>query len=325
MLEISVPAASDPVESRADWLEFAALCSKERRVSLEDLVRIIRREGSVDGLDDVDDARADRGSARSQQVVEEAFAELAVRVKACDGEYPFELEQGLLRLRDDAVAAPYLLLLLLSFKEPTSGHAGTAAMFERLCAHAAKQYFGGEANGASAFRFGSPRRVPLAKLSDAIDHLCKELSEGGGVRDPEYAKHTGDEGLDIVAWKHFPDRRGGKLIAFGQCAGGRVNWTDKLNELDGQKFASKLFRDPMIVAPIRFFFIPRRVPSDNWDKVSIDAGVVFDRCRIVSCLKGLDPTLRRDCAAMLKALTQQIRRSKTPKSKRRKAKKAKTK
>jgi hypothetical protein len=304
-MTLPIPVASDPVESRADWLEFQALRSKERRVSLEDLVRVIRREGSVDGLEIDEDNPVDRGSSRSQQVAEDTFSELENRALACHGEYPFELEQGLLKLRDDRATAPYMLLLLLSFKEPTPGHEGTAALFELLCTHAAKQYLGGELCGAAAFRFGSPRQNPFAKLSQAIDYLCEQLCEGGGCRDSKYAKHTGDDGLDIVAWKHFPDRRSGKLIAFGQCAGGRTNWTDKLNELDGRKFAAKLFRDPVVVDPIRFFFVPRRLPSDDWEKVSIDAGVVFDRCRIASCLKGLDENLNRKCADFVKTFIKQ--------------------
>lgn len=313
MFEVPNPVASDAVEDQADWLEMTALRSEERRVSLEDLVRIIRREGSVDGLEAAEGSYADQGSELSQCVAEEAFSELSVRAKACGDEYPFEVEHGLLRLREDSLNAPYLLLLLLSFKNPTAGHGGSAVLFERLCEHAAKQYFGGDANGACAFRFGAPRKPPMAKLSQAIDYLCGQLNEGCGIRDPEYANHVGDEGLDIVAWKHFPDRRPGKLVAFGQCAGGSVNWTDKLNELDGQKFAAKLFRDRMVVSPIRFFFVPRRVPREVWDNICIDAGIVFDRCRITSCLKGVDAVLRKDCAAMLRLLTRELRGEKGPK------------
>lgn len=324
-MSVSVPAVTDPVEIRADWLECEALRSGEGRVSLEDYVRVIRRGGGVDALDDAEDDPADRGSGKSQQVAEEAFSELENRAKACGKYYPFEIEKGLLKLKENSAETPYVLLLLLTFKEPTTGHEGTAALFEKICAHAAKQYFGGEANGACAIRFGSPRKVPLAKLSQAIDDLCTKILEGGGCRDEKYANHLGDEGLDIVAWKHFSDLKAGKIIAFGQCAGGQGNWTDKLNELDGVKFANKLFRGRVVVPPIRFFFIPRRVPADLWENVSIDAGIIFDRCRITSCLDALDGALLKECEKITKSLADEVLRGKKKAAKKAGSKKAKKK
>lgn len=297
----SFPAASDPVESLADWLELEALRSRQRQISLEALVRVIRRSGTTDA---VEDNRGDVGSEISQRVGQDAFSEVETRALACGirGAYPFEIEPGLLRLREDRKASPYILLLLLSKIKPTSGYNGTAMLFERICSHAARQYFGGSENSADAVRFGSPRRAPFAKLSQAIDDLCVRLAEGGGCGCPEKAAHTGDEGLDVVAWRDFPDRKAGKLIAFGQCAGGEGDWLDKLNELDGRKFVQKWFRQQLLVEPMRFFFVPRRIPSDDWGHTGIDGGIVFDRCRIVACLQDLDRELARDCAAATRAL-----------------------
>lgn len=244
------------------------------------------------------------GSEISQRVGQDAFSEAETRALACgiDGAYPFEITPGLLRLRHGWKSSAYILLLLLSKIRPTSGYKGTAMLFERICSHALRQYFGGADNSAGALRFGSPRRAPLAKLSQAIDDLCVKLAEGGGCRWPEKAAHNGDEGLDIVAWRHFPDGKAGKLVAFGQCASGEGDWSGKLNELDGRKFVQKWFRQHLLVEPMRFFFVPRRIPSDGWDHTGIDGGIVFDRCRIVACLKDLDRKLARDCAAATRAL-----------------------
>src|SRR5208337_5361828 len=119
-MSLSVPVASDPPELVADWLELQAFHSPNQSASLESLVRLLRRGGTVDGLagdddDDDDDRLADRGSATTQEVGQDAFAELEVRGRACDGEYPFEIDQGLVRLKAVKSDSPYLLLLLLSF------------------------------------------------------------------------------------------------------------------------------------------------------------------------------------------------------------------
>jgi hypothetical protein len=105
----------------------------------------------------------------------------------------------------------------------------------------------------------------------------------------------GDEGLDIVAWRDFPDLNQGKLIAFGQCAGGGGNWEKKLTELDGRKFVQKWLRSMFVADPIRLFFLPRRVPRADWENAGIDGGILFDRCRIVACMRDTDKMLTKDC------------------------------
>jgi hypothetical protein len=131
------------------------------------------------------------------------------------------------------------------------------------------------------------------------------FGEGDGCRRPQLAKHTGDDGLDIVAWRSFPDGKQGKLIAFGQCAAGASDWQDKLAEMDARSFVKKWMRAPLLVDPVRLFFIPRRVSPGDWESAGIDGGILFDRCRIVACYRS-DPTLekrRLDASkAMLKGL-----------------------
>lgn len=289
--------ASDPVELHADWIERQALQSKTKQLSLESFVRVIRRGGSAEA---VAGPRGDVGSEASQRVGQDAFAEIERRAHDCGKKgYPFEITSGLLRATGGWKSSAYVLLLYLSGAQPTTGHNGTAVLFERLCREAALHFFGGQKNSADAFRFGSPRKKPIAKLSQVIDELCKQVIEGGGCKSPAKASHLGDEGLDIVAWRKFPDLKEGKLIAFGQCAGGEGNWEEKLTELDGRKFAQKWFRQMFVVDPIRFFFLPRCVPREDWENAGIDGGILFDRCRIVACLPKLDPILVQDCKKAL--------------------------
>jgi hypothetical protein len=303
---LHAPTASDPIDNLADWLEIQALTCNDGIASLESLVSIIRQGGSTDAVEDEDDPSRDQGSEISQQIASDALSAAETRVKACGGRYPFEVSQGHLRLRAEAANSPYLFLLLLSLSEPTSGYKGTAVLFENLCTHVAQQYLGGAAIGADAWRFGSPRKAPVSVFSAAIDHLCTRIAEGGGCIVDKVTKHKGDNGLDIVAWKHFPDKRAGKLIAFGQCAAGSVNWGNKLNELDGRNFARKWFRETLLVEPLRFFFVPRCIPSNIWRTTSIDAGVVFDRCRIAALLDGLDSGIGTQCQAAVASLVAKL-------------------
>lgn len=304
-MNLSVPAASDPVERVADWIELQTILSASHQFSIETIVREIRRGGSTDA---VEGSEGDRGSETSQKIAQDAFLEIENRIRACsnEGAYPFVVENGLIRLKDDWNKAPYSLLLFLSVTKPTSGHKGSAVLFERLCRYAALHYFGGPTNNAVALRFGSPRKSPIARFHQAIDSLCVDVGEGGGCRIPRKAKHLGDDGLDIVVWRQFPDSRQGKLIGFGQCATGDVNWSGKVSELDGTNFVKKWFRSTLVVDPVRLFFVPRRVPSDDWENVGIDAGILFDRCRIVACLPALDAELAKDCGKMISKLSKKL-------------------
>jgi hypothetical protein len=306
-MRLRPPAASDSTEIVADWIEFETLRSADRRLSLEDLVRVIRRGGSTDA---VAGAQGDAGSVASQRVAEDAFAEIENRVRACGaGAYPFEVSPGVLNLRPTHEHSSYVLLLLLSNRKPTSGHKGTAVLFERLCQHAALGYLGGDVNGATAIRFGAPRVAPITKLNDAVDDLCRMIAEGGGCKNRKKANHTGDSELDIVAWRHFPDLKSGKLIAFGQCASGASDWQTKLAKLDGERFCKKWLRDMFVVAPLRLFFVPRRIPSDDWEHAGIDGGILFDRCRIVACLKDVGTELMQQCEQNARMLLAEARKA----------------
>jgi hypothetical protein len=304
-MRLVVPAASDPTEIVADWVEVQVLRSANKEFSLEACVQVIRRTGSTDALAG---ALGDRGSEVSQRVAQEAFAEIENRAHACGTDrYPFAVEPGLLRLKQAQEISPYILLLLLSLRKPTAGHAGTSALFEALCANAALGYLGGPENGAEVIRFGSPREAPLTKLSAAIDHMCAALGEGGGCRHPRLARHTGDDELDIVVWRKFPDSKEGKLIAFGQCASGATDWQAKLSKLDGARFCKKWLRRMCVVDPVRLYFVPRRIPRDEWEHAGIDGGILFDRCRIVACLSHTNAELTRRCTQHARTLLAEAR------------------
>lgn len=153
--------------------------------------------------------------------------------------------------------------------------------FEELSQIAAAAFIAGESTLLSP-----PRTVLPKSFQGAIDRLCLLIREGGGWR-PQPAgwnkKGAGlapqDDAVDVIAWRHFPDRMPGKLILFGQCASGD-NWTTKLTELQPVAFCDQWMRDPPPSKVIRGIFIPHRVPVERWDYSSRNGGILFDRTRI---------------------------------------------
>lgn len=302
------PIACDETEKLADWIECQAIFSSSKQCSRITLARALRRNGTLDtvlGEDDDDASALDADSRLSMRVADDAFGEIENRGLACGGAYPFIIDSFGIKLKPiDLTDSNYVFLLLLTKLGPTTGHAGTAALFEHLCSHAACYYLGGAANRAQVVRVGAPRKTPLTTFQRAVDDMCIKLKEGGGCKpSPRRARSTGDGKLDIVAWREFPaDERRGKLIAFGQCAAGQSGWQDKLSELDPRNFVKKFLRESLVVDPIRLFFVPWRVNQEEWDDISADAGIVFDRSRLVGCLENLSKDLAKQRKLATKVL-----------------------
>ena len=302
-----LPAASSSPEELADWLELRAIQSADRNSSIQDLVRALRRSGTTDALvDDEDDDdgdggyASDPGSEKVQAAAEGAFSEVEERRAACAPSpdvsgYPFEVADDYLSLSDGGEQHVYLFLLLLSIfgRDAGPGDVPGDDLFDDVCAEALKSYFGGPAR-TTAVVFGFPRRVFPAGFRAAVDQLCRNMGEGGSCRDRPTRKSQKDANLDIVAWRDFPDGRHGKLIGFGQCATG-ANWQDKVTELLPQQFCQKWLSDFPTVLPIRTFFVPFRIERSRWSDTCIDAGIVFDRCRIAGSLHSPPVDLVRRC------------------------------
>ena len=130
-----------------------------------------------------------------------------------------------------------------------------------------------------------------AGFPDKINRLCDRLGEGDGYINRGAGPHRKkDDKLDVVAWKPFADRREGKLIAFGQCKTG-TNWKDQVSQLRPNGFCSKWFQSPPVLDPVRMFFISEALSSVGWRNESVDAGLIFDRCRIVDYCDDLEDAL----------------------------------
>jgi len=256
---LSLPSdVTDPL-SLADWLEILALKSADRNSSHGDLYQALKR---------LDPENVD-------EICRETMMEVGERARAAGDGYPFDFSGSLLRLKgkwEDHL--PYIFCLFLSYcedkkkKVPGLKH---EQMFEQLSCVAVRSYLGGE-----VLHFGFPRVAPPKGFAGALRNVCGQVSEWNPTSNG--TAKIKDGGLDLVAWKCFPDRKIGKLVLFGHCASGR-DWPDKINELDPEDFCNTWLsgqKSPVV----KTFFIPYRLPAEDFDRRAISAKLFFDRCRI---------------------------------------------
>ena len=257
----------------ADWLELTALVSPDLNSHRSDLYSALNQGSLFD----------EQGEEVLEAKILDTFDELETRVRSTGAAYPFAIEGGLVQAYSNwRDLSSYVFSLCLSYvrwEQRRGMRTFPARIFEALCTQAAAAWIGGH-----AVRFGSPRQPPEMPRGfvSAINELSKKhLCEGNGIKKEERVDWTKDYGLDVVAWRYWPDDLAGKLIVFGACASGR-DWDEKVRDLDIETFWNQWIEGDMLSPIIRAFFIPHRIPSRRWKRTTREAGIVFDRCRIAS-------------------------------------------
>lgn len=301
---LTVPAATAAPGELADWLEMEALRAADRNSSTQDLASALRRTGSGEEVEierpfeSPTDSVDDRGGETIEPIAEAAFEEIEDRSVACAGRYPFHLNgsllQGTTRVRDSL----YVFLLLLSRYGKDAGPEGlnVPQLFEEVAELAIGNCLGGPRNEVSTYQFGFPRRLNPAGFRAALDDLCQRMGEGGSSKNRPTRKDQKDASLDLIAWRPFPDRRRGLVMAWGQCATG-ADWREKLTDLQPEDWASAWMAERPAVVPLRSFFVPHRVDREHWDVSAIAGGVLFDRCRIAAFGNSLSKHIREGIRA----------------------------
>lgn len=214
--------------------------------------------------------------------------EIERRKNACASGYPFALISEGTVLQCPApepkstqqVVYLYLLLSTRLNMKNDRNHGGIdgAFLLEHLSACALKYYLGPDK--ARSFVFGTSNENGF---ENKVNKLCKGLGEGSAFRNldgdgtPVKAK---DAKLDTVAWIPFADQLPSQLIMFAQCKTG-TTWRDETSELQPDQFIKKWVREPFLVNPIRVFCVSEAVNRSIWKSSSVEAGIVFDRCRLV--------------------------------------------
>jgi hypothetical protein len=310
MATLSLPSEPTNELKLADWLEVLALLSEDGNSSSGDLASALSLSSVFEG---------GRNEGVEQKCLE-VFSELEDRQNAADSAYPFEINGSVLQLKEnrDHFSA-YIFCLCLSYfqwstKRSSEIDINPWLLFEELAAISARKYIGGD-----VLRFGTSRsegKKDPSMFRDAVNRLCRQFGEGIGFKEQD-TLDVKDDKVDLVAWKHFQDRRPGKIVMFGQCAAGG-NWTSKISELNPNAFWGQWVQDSGAISPfIRSFYIPHRVPRSKWDHKARYAGVLFDRCRIAYWTVGETESIRNDLR--YKQWYEYILNTPTPPAKSRKA------
>ena len=294
MSVLPVPPAQTDCVDHADWIELEAIFSKDGTSSLQTLASQLRISGTTDALTFDEDDPHDAGGEQSYQVAADAWEEIERRYSYCgedDGAYPFEVTQSSITLKDGWRSSVYVFQSLLSeFGNDAGVKSKPERLFEQISARAAHAYFGG--NTVCRYRcFGSPRQDG-SNFVDALSALCSELREGSVRLSDPHIKNQKDGKLDVVVWRPFRDKRRSQLIGFGQFATGKKLDDQKLSELDPLSFReSWMDSDGLYPPPVRMFFAPHCIYQSHWRRTSINAGIVFDRCRISELTHPLESDL----------------------------------
>ena len=224
------------------------------------------------------------------QVVGEAYHEIERRKEACRDGYPFVIGEHGYTLHASQKAGnhkhiiyKYLLLATRLNMSNNREHASIdgTLLLEELASEAARDYLGAR---AESIVFGT---AAGSDFQGKINDLCKRINDGVRFYNRSGSSTNKQDGkLDVVAWKHFADRLPGKLIAFGQCKTG-THYKDTLTQLRPDVFCRNWLFSPPALTPVRMFFVAEAISRLDWGSVSSEAGLLFDRCRIVDFCDGI--------------------------------------
>lgn len=271
------PSARAPGHELADFAELVAW--QRNSMSMTALSRFLGRLDENDYSDGVPEEE------ETDHLAEDAYREIEQRKEGCGNGYPFEITKEGYTLRTSQkmenhkhTIYRYLLLATRLNMKDNRRHAGIdgALLFEELAAEVAREYLGAR---AESFVFGTA--AESIDFQGKVDDLCRRIKEGDGFVNRDEARPNERDGkLDVVVWKHFTDGLPGKLIAFGQCKTG-TSYKDELTQLQPDAFCRKWLRSSPVLPPVRLFFVSEALLRSRWRSASIDAGLLFDRCRIV--------------------------------------------
>ena len=282
-----IPDINADLSELADYLELRCWLDPEKSYSIRSARSAIAIESDeicIEGVDDDED--------RLLRRLDDALSEINMRKSRCNDKYPFIVDHNVVRLNekvDPEVTYIYIYLLYATVcnmgrKRIAKGIDGSA-IFESLCASVSYSYFG---PNTETLVFGTSYS---GSFKDKVANLLNRLQEGGVYREPFGSNEMQKDGkLDIVAWKPFHDKRGGKLIAMGQCKTG-TSWSDQLTQLQPTIFFQSYSTTSPFAPPVRLFFIADSCTNSKWEENCRYAGILFDRNRIMDCISEIPDEL----------------------------------
>lgn len=284
------------IKDRTSWTERGSLFKPSRNADEAELEAIKYGTTPIDTgvVDDVmaDEHYSDFNESGAHWEEEDAALEQAVgpvidevdRRLSLGGEfYPFQ-RQGNTLTYTPSKTKVYESCLVTSLQKDLSRSPFNLLTlnFELICTEISRLYLGGE---AESFRAGWPPNGDRPKNFRALMHALHERTgefhwqPKFEIDDDDPLHHIKDEGLDFVAWKHFPDNRAGHIFLLGQCACGQ-DWETKFTDLEHNRLTQWL--NPVTwVDYVRSFAVPHHIPGHQiFSHVCSRAGLTFDRLRL---------------------------------------------
>jgi hypothetical protein len=252
-------------ELTADWIETTMAMRGTRPIGHDELYRLAEEEV---GLGAPQIGLALRTMQRRQQFLG-------------DG-YPFLVNDVAVRAKEGVLQSPYSSLLFMTpdgiARQTVARDTSTEmeVLFERITERALSRLWG---DSGRALRFGWPSDIGRPQsFNDAVIWLAEQLGiqPGTGYRPPRRK----DGGVDVVAWRPFPDGRGGIPLILAQCTL-QSEIRSKSTDIDTRVWASWLVMD---VDPVTALAVPQTIPSGVlWGELAL-RGMVLERMRLVELL-----------------------------------------
>lgn len=275
-----IPNLRTSSQEWADYAEYKAL-KKSGSLSLLDLIKspmLVSDELIINGIEDDTDKFINK--------MDEISSEIKNRKDHTRNQYPFELQNNDYTLKynhdENLFTLVYRFLLLSTRLNMTNdkiqnGIDGTK-LFENLSAEIAVSFFGENSN----VEILGTSNTDVVGFRNKLGLIAKKIGEGGQIHQHE-AYRPQDDNIDVIAWKGFTDKKASQIIAFGQCKTG-TSWQDRLSELNADAFCNTWFSKQPVLKPIRMFFCAQYFPKEIWTPRANEAGLVFDRFRIIDYL-----------------------------------------
>ena len=253
-----------------DWIESCALFD-QANLSIADVVDIL-----MDG--DIYD-----NSDSALQIVERAWNELKRRFRWIGAGYPFSfIGQTVSAVASWEENPAYSFCMLVSMPRcyddwSTNGYGEQGWLFESLTkASIENQFLDWE-----VYHTGWSPSNPV-KLSQLVDEVANQLGENTGPIKPWADPDGKDEGLDLLCYRPFPDKRAGIPVYLIQCASGK-HWIDKLDEPDLNVWTKIVV---FAAKPRKAFAIPFALPDDEFMRRCNQVnGMLLDRYRLLGAAR----------------------------------------
>lgn len=275
----------------ADQAEFFAL--KNGSTVIDIGIYDERVAGAMDDFDPMDGA--DRASWHEEDLkydsaVGNILAEIERRTQFMGSAYPFTVSGGTIKYTPQKHPVYEFLLSICNAATLTTGEfVQLPRLFERLSARLVAAYFG---SNTRFIHTGAPRDPEIgSSFRNAMQTVAKQTGEWTWGPDEGLPNEPwqGDAGCDFIVWPKPPDgRKIGQLFLLGQCACGN-DWSTKFYDLTVSNLR-KWFNPLSTVDPVRCFTTPHHVTDAMLEDASRQAGVIFDRARLVSICKDLPDT-----------------------------------